>query len=298
MVKSMTGFASRECFVEAAGGWTAAWELRSVNARGLDLRLRVPDWVPGLEQELRKLLSASLGRGSVSLSLRLTQVDVQPASVNETGLAAVLRQLRDVEVQAEKQGVTLARTSALEVLREKGVLNIKALSKSDLGVIVKALLEDFPTLISDFQKTREQEGHALASIIQAQITELEDLLSIAATSVKKRENRTKDTFRENMKRILDVVDVDQDRIAQELAILSIRSDVNEELDRLRTHCKSARELLSNNAPIGRKFDFLCQEFNREANTLCSKAGDSDLTQTGLAMKTVIDQMREQVQNVE
>ena len=121
------------------------------------------------------------------------------------------------------------------------------------------------------------------------------LHTICAT---KPENRIKDTFRENMKRILDVVDVDQDRIAQELAILSIRSDVNEELDRLRTHCKSARELLSNDAPIGRKFDFLCQEFNREANTLCSKAGDSDLTQTGHAMKTVIDQMREQVQNVE
>ena len=298
MVKSMTGFASRDSLLNRAGGWTAAWELRSVNARGLDLRLRVPDWVPGLEQALRKVLSASLGRGSVSLGLRLTQVEAEPASVNEAALAAVLRQLNEVEVKAEKQGVTLARTTALEVLHEKGVLNVKSLSKTDLGVIAKTLLEDFPRLMSDFQDARKQEGHALESIIKAQIAELERLLSTAALSVRKRENIIKETLRENMKRILNVVEVDADRIAQELAILSIKSDVTEELDRLRAHCKSARALLSNDGPIGRKFDFLCQEFNREANTLCSKAGDSDLTQTGLAMKTVIDQMREQVQNVE
>ena len=298
MVKSMTGFASRESLLVGIGSWTAAWELRSVNARGLDLRLRVPDWVPGLEQELRKKLSASLGRGSVSLGLRLTQVEAEPASVNEEALTTVLRQLNEVEKKAEKQGVALAKTTALEVLREKGVLDSRTLSKKDLSLIAKEVLEDFPQLVKDFQDARRQEGSALRSIIEAQISALEDLLSTAASTVKLREKRTKDNLRENMKRIMDFAEVDPDRLAQELAILAIKSDVTEELDRLQAHCKSARELLSKDGAIGRKFDFLCQEFNREANTLCSKAGDSDLTQTGLAMKTVIDQMREQVQNVE
>lgn len=296
MVKSMTGFASGKG-QEGAFGWT--WELRSVNAKGLDLRLRVPDWVSGLEAALRARLGEALARGSVTLSLRLSRDEEAGQSrVNAAQLDAMLDALAQVEARALERGMTLAPSRAADLLSQRGVLEQGA-ADEDTGPLRGALLRDFEPLLADFEAMRAREGKALEEVLGAQLTSIAALTEQAAGLVESRRADMEETFRTALARVMEAAaGADEARIAQELAMIAVKADVTEELDRLSAHVAAARELIATPGPIGRKLDFLSQEFNREANTLCSKAQSKALTAVGLELKAVIDQMREQVQNVE
>jgi uncharacterized protein (TIGR00255 family) len=295
---SMTGFAARR---GAGMGYSWAWDLRSVNGKGLDLRLRVPDWIDGLEAALRAELQKAISRGNVSLTLKVTQEEGRDEAsfrLNEAALGAALAALGRVETAAMAAQVTLRQPTAADVLTLRGVIDATA-QETDTTPLRQALLADFPALLADFHAMRGSEGRALATVLTAQLDRIASLTAEAQTETAVRAAGQADTLREAVARLLAATDaVDPARLAQELALLAVKTDVTEELDRLTAHVAAARAHLAEGQPAGRKLDFLMQEFMREANTLCSKAQSLSLTRIGLDLKTVIDQMREQVQNVE
>lgn len=296
MIRSMTGFASASGALDPHS-W--GWELRSVNGKGLDLRLRMPDWIDGLEAGLRKELGNAVTRGNVTCGLRVTRAETGGTlTVNTAQLETVLAALHRIEQSAMDAGVSLAPSKATDIVTMRGVLE-QSQSQDDVAAVSAALLAEFPAVLADFNAMRAREGAALADVLDAQLTEIETLTADAAALADARKGEMAKTLQRNLSRVLANSDgIDADRLAQELALIAVKADVTEELDRLGAHVAAARDLLGQGGAVGRKLDFLMQEFNREANTLCSKAQNSDLTRVGLALKAVIDQMREQVQNVE
>ncbi|SEP58860.1 TIGR00255 family protein [Thalassovita taeanensis] len=296
MIQSMTGFASG---TGTAPPFNWSWELRSVNAKGLDLRLRVPDWIEGLEAALRARLSRAMGRGSVTLSLRVQRDETAgDLAVNEAVLASVLTAMARIEEQAMDVGLSLAPATPADILSVRGVLEQTSPEQST-AALLEALLAGFDPVLATFLDMRASEGQALSAVLARQVGEIGDLVEAAATTATARKPEMAAALRTSLARVLDNTDgADPQRVAQELALIAVKTDVTEEIDRLRAHVAAARTLLHECTPVGRKLDFLMQEFNREANTLCSKSQSAALTRIGLDLKTVIDQMREQVQNVE
>lgn len=297
MTTSMTGFAALK---GAGAGFSWAWDIRSVNGKGLDLRLRLPDWVEGLEVLVRAELARALQRGNVSLALKLSRDGDQAEAprLNETALHTVLMALSAVEDAAMKAGVTLSQPSTADVLTMRGVLETTA-SDQDTGPLRALLMADVPALLADFNAMRAAEGRALQAVISAQLDHVHALTLAASTEAAARGDRAGQVLRDQIAAVTSQIPaLDPSRLAQELALIAVKADVTEELDRLQAHVTAARSLLAETGQVGRKFDFLMQEFMREANTLCSKSQSLSLTRIGLDLKTVIDQMREQVQNVE
>jgi uncharacterized protein (TIGR00255 family) len=295
MTISMTGFAAGK---GQGAGASWAWDIRGVNGKGLDLRLRVPDWIAGLEALVRADLARAVARGNISLNLRVVRDGEGEGGLrlNPVAVAAVLRAFADVEQAAMAAGLTLAQPSPADVLAMRGVLENGTVD-ADTGDLCRAIMADLPGLLADFQAMRAAEGAALCSIIAAQLAQIDALTSAATDAAHARRDHVAAAMRDAIARVM-ADGVDAARLEQELALIAVKSDVTEELDRLRAHIAAARGLLDDKGQVGRKFDFLMQEFMREANTLCSKAADISLTRIGLDLKTVIDQMREQVQNVE
>ena len=297
MTRSMTGFATR---TGTAEGLSWALDLRGVNGRGLDLRLRLPDGVPGLEAMVREVLGKGIARGSVTLSLRLTRDEgAADLALDETQLARVLRALKRIEEAGLEMDVGLSAASAAEVMATRGVI----LASAGLDVpdesVVKHLRGEVEVLLTEFNAMRDAEGAHLHEVILAQLTRIEVLVADAAAAAETRRAETRAALTAALRRVVeDVSEVSEDRLAQELAMIAVKQDVTEELDRLTAHVAAARALLAETGPVGRKLDFLAQEFNREANTLCSKAQNAALTAIGLDLKAAVDQMREQIQNVE
>lgn len=296
MIRSMTGFASGKGEF-GPHSWT--WELRSVNGKGLDMRLRVPEWLTGLETALRAEMSKSLSRGNVTLSLRLSREETATElKLNEAAMTAALRALVQTQVMAEEHSVELSQPSAAELITIKGMLDSGG-ELDDPAPLVQELKSEFGGLLAAFLDMRQTEGEALSTVLNGQLDLISELTSQAAALAEKRKDLMAETLRDNLARVLENAQgVDPDRVAQELALIAVKADITEEIDRLATHVTAARALLSQEGPVGRKLDFLMQEFNREANTLCSKSQNAELTAVGLELKAVIDQLREQVQNVE
>ncbi len=280
-------------------GLTWSWDLRSVNARGLDIRVRVPDWIDGLEQALRGLISKRLARGSVTVSLRLHSNGADTAQeLNEAQLDRVLTAMLRIEAEAMTRGLSLTASSAADLITVRGVMDAPQ-QQSDPVEVRAALVADFGPVLDSFIASRQAEGAALVDVLAGQVGHIADLTRQAADVAEARKDEQAEKMRAAMARVAEATDgVDEQRVAQELALIAVKADVTEELDRLRTHVEAARTLLKTDGAVGRKLDFLMQEFNREANTLCSKAQSAPLTALGLELKTVIEQMREQVQNVE
>ncbi|WP_263722210.1 YicC/YloC family endoribonuclease [Defluviimonas sp. WL0075] len=293
---SMTGFAERRGS-DAGADWV--WEIRAVNGKGLDLRTRLPDGIDGLEQGARAAVSARMARGNATLSLKLSRAaEAGAIRVNAAGLSAALDAVSQVGAEAARRGVELPAPSATDILTLRGVLETGAVAE-DTGPLLAALLADLDVLLADFAAMRAAEGRALAVVIDGQIARIAQLADEARTAAEARRPQMEQALRDNLARVLaGAAEADPARVAQELALLAVKADVTEELDRLAAHVAAARRLLAEKGAVGRKFDFLMQEFMREANTLCSKSGNAELTRIGLDLKTVIDQMREQVQNVE
>ncbi len=298
MTRSMTGFAAREGGLD---DWVWTWDLKSVNGRGLDLKIRVPDWVPGLDQILRKTIATEVTRGSVTVALRLSRRQEAHQPINETALAAVLSTIGAVTRRAAEENVSLPAPNALEILNFRGVSEAAQPDGDEMAALREALIADFDLAFPEFIAARQREGASTAATLRATLDALDAMTQEARALLPARADRQAAQLLKSLQSVLDLAGQDApdpQRIAQELAVLAVKADVSEELERLDSHISAARDILNATGPMGRKLDFLMQEFNREANTLCAKANDTDLTRIGLDMKVRIDQMREQVQNIE
>ncbi|MBD8553062.1 YicC family protein [Rhizobium sp. CFBP 8762] len=293
-LQSMTGFARSEGL---SGRYRWAWELRSVNGKGLDLRIRVPQGREALETVVKQRVSAMLTRGNVQISL--TQVIAEPrmqAVVNENTLAAVLS-LRD----------KLSDILAPEPLRLDSLLSIRGLvdfkepeeAEEDLTSHEQDILNGLDAALVALTDMRAREGNALGQTLKAQLIALSGLLNAIEKDPSRSSSSIADRLSQQITLLLGSESaLDRDRLYGEAALLAARADVREELDRLAVHVDAARELLMKGGPVGRKLDFMAQEFNREANTICSKSNSADVTAAGIELKVIIDQFREQVQNLE
>lgn len=293
LISSMTGFAR----VEGAHGdrrW--AWELKSVNGRGLELRARLPQGFDGLEPSLRKALQGVIKRGSINASLALASESAEPAyRVNDKALASAIAAVEKVRSSAKCDP-----PRAEGILALRGVMEPVDASENDeeRASLNEAILTSFAEAAKALAVARVKEGAAMAEVLSAQLDEVEKLTASATKSAAAAPEALRTRISTQLEELLAGASIPEERLAQEAALLAVKADIREELDRLASHVKAGRALLKEKAPVGRQLDFLTQEFNREANTLCSKASDMTLKRVGLDLKKVIDQMREQVQNIE
>lgn len=294
-IKSMTGFGTAD---GALGPLTWTWEVRSVNGRGLDVRMRLPPGYEGLESRIRDLCAKRLHRGSISLTLttRRTEGGID-LKLNESALAEVMAAIAKVRAAGD-----VAPPTADGILAIKGVLEARETTESEAeaDARIDAMMDSLGTALDALITSRRAEGERLAVIIRNQLDEVARQVAIVEVAPARSPDAIRNRLGDHVRKLLDASghQLDPARLHQEAALLATRIDVEEELKRLSAHIEAARDLLDASEPAGRKFDFLAQEFNREANTLCSKANDAAITRAGLALKAVIDQMREQVQNLE
>ena len=290
-ISSMTGFGRSEGSV---GGTGWVWELRSVNGRGLEVRLRLPPGLDGLEAGLREAAGRVLRRGNVNGTLTLRREEKARVAVDPELLAELLR--LTMEVAAQIPGALPPRPEALLAL--PGVLRA-AVDEGPGAALLEPVQAGFAAALAGLVAARQAEGGRLQVLLSGQLDEIASLRARAGEQAAEQPERQRARMLESLQGLLrDQPGLPAERIAQEVALLATRSDVREELDRLGAHLEAARALLGEDEAVGRRFDFLVQEFVRETNTLCSKSATTALTGTGLRLKAAIEQMREQVQNVE
>ncbi len=286
MVHSMTGFAR----LEANYPWGQLMcEIRSVNHRYLEPNLRLPDALRALEGSLRDSLRQAVSRGKVDVSLYLKREEHQSLALNHALAQPLIALAQEVQQHLSHS----SPINPFDVLRWPGVLQAHSLEQDTLE---SAVLQLFRQTLQALQANRQREGAELASLLHQRL----DSLSQAVASLSQRLPQLQALVHQKLQQRLAAlaVEVDPDRLAQELVYLAHKADVAEELDRLNTHISEVRHCLNQKEPVGRRLDFLMQELNREANTLSSKANHTDMTQTAVELKVLIEQMREQVQNIE
>lgn len=289
----MTGFARSE---GSAGGLVWAWELRSVNGRGLDLRYRLPPGWDPLEPALREAAVKALKRGNVTANLTVKRESEARLSLDSVALEQALAIAMDLH--RRMPGSPVPRAESL--LSLPGVLRAAAVDPADeRAAAANAVQQGFAEALGRLVTSRQAEGARLAATLNTLLDEIAALRTRAAHEAADQPAAQRARVMENLTALLrEAPSLPQERIAQEVALLAARSDVREELDRLDSHIAAAHALMSEAVNVGRRLDFLMQEFNREANTLCSKSASAALTATGLKLKAVIEQLREQVQNIE
>ncbi len=293
-LSSMTGFARVD---GGDGEMTWTWELKSVNGKGLDLRCRLPGGWDALEQPVRQKTAARLKRGNL-------QVGFQYASGQ-----ARLRPRIDAEAFAELYGQAVALAQSMKlprpefetILSLRGVVEVaeEADDPETREARFAAALADFERALELLAADREAEGRRLGAVVEGHLAEVESLVGRARDLASTQPEALRRRLHEQVALLLEGGPaLSEDRLAQEAALLAAKADIREELDRLDGHVEAARALLAEGQAVGRRLDFLCQEFGREANTLCSKSGDLELTRLGLDLKATIDRLKEQVQNLE
>ncbi len=293
-LSSMTGFA-RVGGGQDAFTWT--WELRSVNGRGLDLRCRLPAGYEALEVAVRAAAAKRLARGSTSINLRVNRSGGDVAiRIDEEVLAQLVQIARKYRDELPDAGLSIDG-----LLGIRGVTEVVEVAESEAALAEReqAMLRDFDTALDGLIDMRQGEGAQLAAILERQLEAMAGCVARAGASAEMQSGAIAERIETQIAALVDRPDaLSDERLAQEAAILAAKADVREELDRLTAHIEAALELLSGAEPVGRRLDFLAQEFNREANTLVSKSADMELTRVGLDLKVIIDQFREQVQNIE
>ena len=293
-LSSMTGFARSH---GASGPYAFEWELKSVNAKGFDLRLRLPPGWDELEAIAKKRAAALLARGTVYANLNVRRANALAAvRINEDVLASVLK------AASQLAGKIDAVAPSIDgLLGIKGVIEVvepESDEEEDKAAMAAAAAA-FDKALADLVAMRQREGMALGQILSQRMDEVEALAKKAEAAPGRKPEAIKARLAEQIAVLLETSDrFDADRLNQEALLIAARADIREELDRIASHVAQARELIGKGGPIGRRLDFLAQEFHREANTCCSKSNDVELTNTGLEMKNVIEQFREQVQNLE
>jgi uncharacterized protein (TIGR00255 family) len=293
-LSSMTGFA-RGHGVSGAYAW--AWEIKSVNGKGLELRLRLPAGWDAVEAPARSRAAEILSRGTIYATLSATRAGIAPVvRVNEPVLAAVLATMREVGSR-----INAAQPSLDGILALKGVIEVSEPDESEdeRRGAEAAILAGFDQALAGLAEMRRHEGDALARVLSARLTEIAALAARAEAAPGRRPEAIKARLAEQLATLLAAADrFDADRLHQEAILIAAKADVREELDRLMAHVAQAQRLIEQGGAVGRRLDFLAQELNREANTLCAKANDVELTNVGLELKTVVEQFREQVANLE
>ena len=293
-LQSMTGFARSE---GSSGRYRWAWELRSVNGKGLDLRLRLPSGMEPLETTLRDMASQSLSRGNIQAGLSLSTSETKlEAVVNRDALDAVLalkQELGDAISEAPLSFDTLLSVRGLVEFREPEETE-EAQSARNADIV-----DGFAAAVTALRAMREREGTSLYTLLSTHIDRIEQLTSMIEADPSRQPEHIRARLEAQIALIGDGNSgLDRERLYAEAALLATKADLREEIDRLTSHVSAARELLATGGPVGRKLDFLAQEFNRESNTICSKSNASAVTAAGIELKVVIDQFREQVQNLE
>ncbi len=295
MLQSMTGFA-RTAGSDDSGRWT--WELRSVNGKSLDVRQRLAFGFEELEQPVRQLFQQRFSRGNIQCSLVFEATSGERvAVVNRNLVSEIISVSREIsQTHPDIQPVTMDGLMAVRgvVELEEGKLDDDAISSRN-----KKVMESLDQALDQLENARREEGQKISKVLSVQIDEIERHVH----KVENDPSRSAEAIREKLKtRLAELLDEDRsledDRLYQEAAMLAMKSDLAEEIDRLHSHVDQARQLVSSGAPVGRKLDFLSQEFNRECNTICSKSNAAEVTRAGLEMKVVIDRFREQIQNIE
>ncbi|WP_417684084.1 YicC/YloC family endoribonuclease [Roseibium sp.] len=293
---SMTGFAR----VQGEAGvvrWT--WELRSVNGKNLDVRIRIPTGLEELEQKIRERCARHLKRGNVTVGLSMKRDEGEARlTVNETALESVLS-----AIDLLRQRLPDVPPPTLDgILAQKGVFELKDQEDDEAtrAVMLEQLLVTLDRALDELVSMRRGEGTAIGRLVSGQVDTVADLTRRAEALPSRQLDAIKARLAAQVAELLDAAGgaLDPQRLHQEAAILATKADIREEIDRLHAHVDAVRELLGVGGAIGRRLDFLAQEFNRETNTLCSKSNDVELTAIGLDLKSVIDQMREQIQNLE
>ncbi|RJF78862.1 YicC/YloC family endoribonuclease [Rhodopseudomonas palustris] len=293
-LSSMTGFARSH---GSSGPYSFEWELKSVNAKGFDFRLRLPQGWDDIEADLRKRAADALSRGTVYANLTVKRADAgSTIRINEDVLTSVLK------VASELAGRVDAVAPSIDGLMAiKGVIEVSEPEADEAAdkAARTAVIASFARALGSLVEMRKREGATLGTVLAQRLDEIETLAKKAEAAPGRKPEAIRSRLAEQVAALLETSDrFDADRLHQEAIMLATKADIREELDRIASHVTQAREMLSKGGAVGRRLDFLSQEFNREVNTCCSKSIDLELTNTGLAMKNVVEQFREQVQNLE
>ena len=291
---SMTGFGRAEGQID---DFSWSWELRSVNGKGLDVRLRLPAGFEHLEQHVRKSCQQKLSRGNIQVALSVNKSGGQSnITVNSAALQTVMKTISDMESTTD-----LAPSSAAQILSLRGVIESETEAPTDAvqKQLDSAILGALNDALSNLLEHKKSEGAELKSVLKDQLDQMMALTNTAQNDPNRSAEAITEKLRLQVGKLLGATSsLDESRLHQEAALIATKADIAEELDRLSAHFNSAHQLLDEGSPAGRKLEFIAQELNREANTLCSKSNAVSVTETGLALKVVIDQFREQVLNVE
>ena len=291
-ISGMTGFARVSAEAEW-GSWS--WEARSVNGKGLDVRVNMPTGLETVDQAIRKAISARFKRGSFQVGLRIELSGAESISINEDVLATLMRAYETAE-GALATGPALATLMGIRGVVEAETLSMRDLSEVD-GAFA-ALIDTGVDAIKNLQERRTEEGTALHALFVGQLSEMQSLTQQALEYAEAQKTAIAEKYRSRIAEFDSEGMVSDERLATEIAVLAAKADVTEELDRLKAHIERGQTLIESDGSVGRDLGFLAQELNREANTLCSKSASLDLTNAGLALKSVIDQFKEQAANVE
>lgn len=293
-LSSMTGFARSH---GASGPYVFEWELKSVNAKGFDLRMRLPPGWDDLEASAKKRAGELLSRGTVYANLNVKRANaISTVRINEEVLASI------VKVAGVLAGKIDAVAPSIDgLLAIKGVIEVvePESNEAEDQVAKAAAAAAFEQALGDLVKMRQREGVTLGQILSQRMDEIEKLAKKAEAAPGRKPEAIRARLAEQIAALLEASErFDSDRLNQEAIMIAAKADIREELDRIASHISQAREMIGKGGPVGRRLDFLAQEFNREVNTCCSKSNDIELTNTGLEMKSVVEQFREQVQNLE
>lgn len=296
-LNSMTGFARAQGHADcgtASGEWV--WELRSVNSRNLDMRFRLPPGIDGLEAEARKIFAAKFNRGSIQAALQFSPQHTESTPVvNEAALEAVLGALENLRSRLGSPPPAAEAVLAIRGILEPGG---EAALSGDAARRETILLGGLEDACATLAQARAAEGEAIAEVLHRQVEGISELVKRVDADPSRTPQAIAARLKAQLEPLLGDTALDVQRLHQEAALLAVKSDLSEEIDRLKAHVAAAVKLFADKGPVGRKLDFLSQEFNRECNTICSKANAAAVTEAGLEMKVLIDRFREQVQNIE
>jgi len=294
----MTGYASDTILV---GDFSLDAEIKSVNSKSFDLKIYLPEYMTPMENDIRQLVSKQIARGSIVLKIKAKHIDEASSNftLNKEVLNTAIDEIKTIEQKCDEKNIQFSPLTILDFFSVKGVWEENKISQTDLVELKSVMLDKLPELIKKFIETRKFEGQGLQAILVEKLSSIMEFIKEIDKILPDRSRHLKKNFKTALGKVINEQNqLDENRLEQEIALLVIKQDIQEELDRLKVHIVSMQDLVNSSNVVGKKLDFLSQELNREVNTICSKSQYSDLTKLGIEMKTLVDQFREQVQNVE
>ena len=298
-LSSMTGFArTQKEFEYGQKKYRWVWEIKSVNAKGMDIKMRLPQWLDDIEIPLKEICSKTFARGTFSANLQIEKEEKQADIQINTKLLDVLIEKSKEIYQSHSDFLT--KPTPTDFLKINNVIEFveNIPDEEELSSLKREILNSFENTASLLKADRQREGAKIAEVLKSILESIKQNVDTVSAIAEKMPEKMREKIASQIKEMANDVSISQDRLEQEALLLIMKADIQEEKDRLYAHIKTAFELLEDASPVGRRLDFLCQEFNREANTLCSKSADIEQTKCGMTLKALIEQFREQIQNME